>query len=217
VVQVHQVGEVDESYGGGCYLAMEWLPNALDRVLRAHYPEPLEPGTALRLAAGVAEGLDAVHQHGVVHRDVKASNVLLRADGAPVLTDFGLATAMEEVMQLRKLTPENVIVGTADYMSPEQVSGDPLDGRSDVYSLGVLLYELLAGFVPFAGRDPLDILRALLDEEPPPLPNTVSSAARAIVEQAIQKRPQDRFASAGVMASAIAATFAQLDPAPATA
>ncbi|HET6315393.1 MAG TPA: protein kinase, partial [Chloroflexota bacterium] len=212
VVDVLDVGQVDETYGGGTYLAMEWLPNALDRVLRAHYPEPLTTVTSLRLAQGVAEGLDAVHHQGVVHRDVKASNVLLRTDGTPVLTDFGLATARATAMQLNKLTPENVILGTADYIAPEQVNGEPLDGRCDVYSLGVVLYEMLAGYVPFAGREPIDTLRAHLDEAPPPLPAQVPPAARAIVEQAMHKRREDRFASAGVMASAISAAVEELVP-----
>ena len=96
VIRILEVGEVEARLGGGCYLAMEWLPQALDRVLRAQYPEPLAPGAALRLARGVAAGLAAVHAAGVVHRDVKPSNILLRADGSPVLTDFGLVGSLAE-------------------------------------------------------------------------------------------------------------------------
>jgi len=207
VIKVLDVGEVETHLGGGCYLAMEWLPNALDRVLRAQYPEPLPTTTALRLAHGVAQGLSAVHTAGLVHRDVKPSNILLRADGSPVLADFGLVAVLTDIMQGYRLTPSNVIVGTADYLSPEQIAGLPVDGRGDIYSLGVVLYEMLAGYVPFAGRDPLDILHAHVEEPPPPLPSTVPSAASAIVERALQKRPGDRFASATAMASALEAAL----------
>ena len=94
VIRVLEVGAVGARLGGGCYLAMEWLPQALNRLLRAQYPEPLPAGRALAIARGVAAGLAAVHAVGLVHRDVKTSNILLRADGTPVLTDFGLATAL---------------------------------------------------------------------------------------------------------------------------
>jgi serine/threonine-protein kinase len=103
-----------------------------------------------------------------------------------------------------------VIAGTPDYIAPEQVAGLPLDGRSDVYSLGVVLYELLAAHVPFAGRDPMDTLRAQLEDEPPPLPPEVPQVARAIVEQALQKVPDDRFPSAAAMASALRAAVREL-------
>jgi serine/threonine protein kinase len=132
VIRVLEAGAVEAHAGGGYYLAMEYLPHALDRVLRARYPEPLPPETALDLALGVARGLSAVHDAGLVHRDVKPSNILLRADGTPVLIDFGLVTIPAEVAQGRRLTAPNVIAGSADYMAPEQIAQAPLDGRTDL-------------------------------------------------------------------------------------
>jgi serine/threonine protein kinase len=207
VVAVREVGNVRAASGGGCWLAMEWLPHALDRALRARYPEPLPAAEALRIAQGVAEGLAAAHAAGVVHRDVKPSNVLLRADGTPVLSDFGLATVRADA-DVRRLTAEGIIAGTADYMAPEQVAGLVLDGRADLYALGAVLYELLAGHPPFAGRDPLEALRAHVEEPPPPLPSDVPPAARAVVARALEKLPDDRFPSAAAMAAALAAARA---------
>jgi hypothetical protein len=207
VIHVYEVGEVAGPFGGGCYIAMEVLPHALDRVLRAQHPDPLPAATALRLARGVAEGLAAVHALGIVHRDVKPSNVLLRADGTPVLTDFGLVTALAEarVALGQRLTESDVVPGTADYMAPEQVTGQALDGRCDLYALGVMLYEMLAGHSPFAGLEPYETLRAHLETPPPPLPDRVPPAARAIVDRALQKGPDERYASAEAMAQALAA------------
>jgi eukaryotic-like serine/threonine-protein kinase len=145
-----------------------------------------------------------------VHRDVKPSNVLLRPDGAPVLIDFGLVAVLAEVAQERRLTAPDVVAGSADYMSPEQVARAPLDGRSDLYSLGIVLYEMLAGYVPFAGLDPLETLRAHGRVAPPPLPETVPAGARAVVDRALQKRPADRYAAAPEMAAALAAARAAL-------
>jgi CRP-like cAMP-binding protein len=204
IVRVLDVGEVEGRTGGSFYLAMEWLPQALDRVLRARYPDPLPAHSALNLGRQVADGLAAVHDLGVVHRDVKPSNILLRADGTPVLTDFGLVTAGASAAHQQRLTATNAVVGTADYMSPEQITGDPLDGRSDVYSLGVVLYEMLAGHVPFAGREPYQTLRAHVDEPPPPLPESVPPEAAAVVEQALQKSPENRFRSASMLSKALA-------------
>ena len=203
VIKVIEVGEVPPRLGGGCYLALEWLPQALDRVLRAQFPEPLPMVTALRLVQRVASALAAVHSAGLIHRDVKPSNILLRADGSPILTDFGLAAALAGAGLSQRLTPSNVIVGTADYLAPEQVAGLPVDGRADLYSLGIVLYELLAGHVPFAGRDPMQTLKAQVEEAPPPLPADVPAAAQAIVGRALQKRADDRFEAAEAMAAAL--------------
>ena len=203
IIRLFEVGEVDDQLGGGCYLVMEWLPHALDRLLRAQFPEPLSASASLRIVHGVVEGLAAVHAVGIVHRDVKPSNILLREDGTPVLTDFGLATALAEVASTMRLTPTNVILGTPDYISPEQVAGLKVDGRSDIYSLGVVLYQMLAGYVPFAGREPMDILHAQVEEAPPPLPKSVPDALRSIVEKALQKRCKDRYGSAAELAEVI--------------
>jgi len=205
VVRVLAVGDVAAGAGGGCYLAMEYLPHALDRVLRAQYPEPLPAARALALAEGVAGGLEAVHAAGLVHRDVKPSNILLRADGTPVLIDFGLVADLAEVAQGRRLTAPNVIAGSADYMAPERLSGSPVDGRSDLYSLGVVLYEMLAGHVPFAGLDPLETLRAHAEVVPPSLPATVPPVAREVVEHALAKQPDERYPSAAALGAAVGA------------
>ena len=210
VVRVLDVGEVEQALGGGCYIALEWLPQGLDRVLRAQFPEPLAAPAALRMAGGVADALAATHRAGLLHRDVKPSNVMLRADATPVLTDFGLATLLSEQALRARLTPTNVAVGTADYMAPEQIEGGPPDPRTDLYALGVVLYELLAGHVPFAGREPMAALDAHRREPPPPLPAEVPAAAREIVERALRKKPAERFASAEAMAEAIGAAAAAL-------
>jgi CRP-like cAMP-binding protein len=214
VIRLLETGPVAARSGGGCYLAMEWLPNALDRVLRARFPDPLAPAMALRCALGVARGLAATHAAGIVHRDVKPSNILLRADGTPVLTDFGLVTAPPGPAGApgARLTASHLAVGTADYMAPEQCQGAPVDARSDLYALGVVLYELLAGHVPFAGREPLETLRAHVEEAPPSLPETVPAPARAIVARALQKAPWARFPSAAAMAEALTTALAQLPP-----
>jgi serine/threonine-protein kinase len=203
VIKVLAVGRVEAALGGGCYLAMEWIPQALDRVLRSQYPEPLPTVSALRITYGVAQGLAAVHARGLLHRDVKPSNVLLRADGTAVLIDFG-PVLLADVSAQQRLTATNVIVGTADYLAPEQAAGLPLDCRADLYALGIMLYELLAGHVPFAGCAPLETLRAHVDLPPPPLPPEVPAAVRAIVERALQKHADDRYPSAEAMAAAIA-------------
>ncbi|CAA9252926.1 MAG: serine/threonine protein kinase [uncultured Chloroflexi bacterium] len=196
--------------GGGSYVVMELLPQSLSQVLRESYPAPLPVAQALRIAVGVAEGLDAAHGQGVIHRDVKPENILLREDGTPVLADFGLALARADAAAGQRLTADNVIAGTPDYISPEQVAGLPVDRRADIYSLGVVLYEMLAGHVPFAGRDAYDTFTAHLEKSPPPLPAHVPAVVQDVVEQALQKLPSDRFATAGALAGALRAALASL-------
>ena len=203
VIRVLDVGQVAERLGGGIYIAMEWLPQALDRLLYSRFPSPLTTAEALHIADALANALASVHAAGIIHRDVKPSNILLRSDGEPVLTDFGLAAALLDLVADRRLTPPDTIVGTADYLAPEIIAGRDVDGRADIYALGVVLYEMLATHVPFAGREPFQILRAHLDEPVPELPASVPAAVRALVMQMLQKDPADRPATAAALSSAI--------------
>lgn len=204
VIRLLDVGQVSEHLGGGAYIAMEWIPDALDRLLYSRFPSPLETPEALRITADLAEALASVHAAGLIHRDVKPSNILLRSNGQPVLTDFGLAAALRDMVADRKLTPPDTIVGTADYLAPETIVGRDVDGRADIYALGVVLYEMLAAHVPFAGREPFQTLRAHLEEPVPDLPETVPASVQALVMHMLQKDPSDRPATAAEVSSAIA-------------
>jgi serine/threonine protein kinase len=129
---------------------------------------------------------------------------LLRADGKPVLTDFGLAAALVSELSKQRLTPPETLVGTADYLAPETIAGGDVDGRADIYALGVVLYEMLAGYVPFAGREPFQTLRAHLEDEVPSLPAFVPEGVQSIVARALEKDPRKRFANASEFANALA-------------
>ena len=174
--------------------------------------EPMPPGEAADVAAQIAEGLSAAHRKGFVHRDIKPENVILAHATFARILDFGLAkrsaglTALsvseEDVTQSALLTEPGIIAGTVGYMSPEQVRGEPVDGRSDIFSLGVVLWEMLTGHRPFHGDSPVETLSAILREEPPPDPVLagLSSEFERILRRALQKRPADRYASAADLA-----------------
>src|SRR5262245_13663575 len=145
IVTIFDVGE--EPVTRSPYIVMEYVKGqTLDQLLQKDdHKLPLE--TALQLTLGIAEALDCAHGHGVVHRDLKPANILLTADGHPKIADFGIA-------KLNRIndTSNGITVGTPAYMSPEQVSGGPVDGRSDLFSLGVILYTALTGYRPFQGN-----------------------------------------------------------------
>lgn len=192
IVPVYAVGE-DAGYA---YLAMKWLSGpALDQL-----PDPLDPHECARIGAAIARGLDEAHDTGVVHRDVKPGNVML--DGAtPYILDFGLARAQADVT----VTRQGTVPGTLPYMSPEQLragtSRSTLDARTDVYSLGATLYEVVSGRCPFVGDDPEVMIREILFNDPPPL--KLPAAHRdleTIIGRAMDKDRERRFASAGAMA-----------------
>lgn len=154
----------------------------------------LDPEEVLDIAAAVAAGLDAAHQANVVHRDVKPGNILLADDGRILLTDFGIAKGTEP-NPADDLTSENVMMGTAKYLAPEQVRGRPLDGRADLYSLGLVLYECLAGKVPFKGPTDAETALARVQRDPTPLGRLRPQLAPGLlqlVDQLLARNPSKR-------------------------
>ena len=165
--------------------------------------EPLDLKRAAEIIDQVAGALDCAHEQGIIHRDVKPSNVLMERGQRALLTDFGLAKMTEGSVQL---TGSGVGVGTPDYMSPEQGQGMAVDARSDVYSLGVVLYEMLTGRVPYEAETPMAVVVKHITA-PLPLPRKVNPAISETVERvilkALAKDPADRYQSAGELAEAL--------------
>jgi len=174
------------------YLVFEYVEGrSLKEVCREG---PLSPAEAGRIAGQVAEGLAVAHLAGIVHRDVKPQNVLIDREGHAKVGDFGIATGPDWT----RVTRAGSIVGSARYMSPEQVRSKPVDGRSDVYSLGVVLYEMLAGHPPFDGTNMPEIARQHLAAVPPPLSESrddLPPGLERVVMRCLEKLPEDRFAS----------------------
>jgi eukaryotic-like serine/threonine-protein kinase len=206
-IAVFDFGEIEAL--GGFYLAMEYVPGRdLARVLRD------EGRLAAPRAADIGEqilgSLAEAHEAGIVHRDMKPGNVMLMQtrpgeDFAKVL-DFGIAKLRDEGAASQ--TSAGAIVGTPNYLSPEQARGEPLDARADLYAVGCLLYELLSGQPPFAGRSPVAVVNAHLHEQPPPLGEAVPGLSHRFVDlvhKALSKRREDRFESADAMREAILA------------
>jgi TolB-like protein len=172
---------------------------------------PLPTAEAVEIAAQIAEGLAAAHEKGVVHRDVKPENIVFTASGSPRILDFGLAkltaaardsSSEEEPTRSALLTEPGVISGTVGYMSPEQVRGQPLDGRSDLFSLGVVLYEMLTSRRPFRGDSQIETMNAILKEDPPPDPAVAALPAELdrILRRCLAKRREHRYHSAADLA-----------------
>lgn len=201
VVDVYDYG----SEQGTAFLIMEYiegdaLARTLSRVGR------LTPARAMALIAQAADALEAAHVRGIVHRDVKPGNLLVRPNGTLVLTDFGIARSA----QAAQLTAVGSVLGTASYISPEQASGQQATPLSDVYALGVVAYQCLAGKRPFEGDNPLDIALRHVREMPPPLPPDIPPAVRQIVERALSKDPAARWPSAEALAAAARNVSGQL-------
>jgi serine/threonine-protein kinase PpkA len=180
------------------YIAMEHFP-AGD--LRQRMKTPLTPATALGFVQQIASALEAIHSVGVLHRDLKPANVMLRVDGTVSLIDFGLAKANDDDVSL---TGTREIFGTPYYMSPEQGHAEIIDARSDLYSLGVVFYEMLIGRKPYSGATAMEVIykhkRAELPEIGPQF-----AAYDALLRRLLAKAPGDRYQSAGELLAAISA------------
>ena len=191
IVPVFDWGEDDGSY----FIVMEYVEGRpLSAVLRD--PQPMPPQQIATIGAGVAAALAFAHRHGVVHRDVKPGNVLITPDGDVKVTDFGIARAMNTE---ESLTQTGAVMGTAAYFSPEQAEGKGVDARSDIYSLGVVLYEMAVGRPPFTGDSPVAVASKHV-RDMPVLPReanpAVPPALEAVVMKAMAKNPDDRYGSA---------------------
>jgi serine/threonine-protein kinase len=205
-------GEVPDPRGEGASLLYIALPKivgpALDQLLREEGPLPIE--RALDIALQVCAALASAHAQGVIHRDLKPANVILKDGTEVIVVDFGMAKILSGGgTGTTGLTAHNMVFGTPEYMAPEQARGDELDARCDVYAVGVMLYELLTGSVPFTGNTPLNVLTAQLTQEPEK-PRTrapdraITPALEAVVMHALTKDPTDRYATAAAFALAIA-------------
>jgi eukaryotic-like serine/threonine-protein kinase len=213
VVSVFDTGSDD----GVHYIVMERVEGrTLADIIRNE--GALAPSRAADIAVGVCRALSSAHEKGMVHRDVKPGNVLLTPQGGVKVADFGIA----RVASVDTLTATGSVMGTASYLSPEQARGGSIDARSDIYSLGCVLYEMLTGKPPFDGETPLSIAYKHVEEEPVP-PSSLNPAVppelEAVVGKAMAKDPDDRYRSAGQMARDLreASPTAPLEPTAAVA
>ena len=193
IVDIYDVGESNGHY----YITMEYLPGGdLTRRIR----KGLKPATALKLAARIAICLDYLHGQGIVHRDLKPTNILFRGDNNPVIADFGIAKLLEKNKEQTSSSP---LMGSPYYLSPEQsVSSGDIDGRSDLYSLGVILFEMLTGRRPFTGGDFAAIIMSHIEQPIPQLPQELAHY-QPIIDRLLAKKPEARYRNGGELIQAV--------------
>jgi eukaryotic-like serine/threonine-protein kinase len=196
IARVYDYGESAEF--GGAYLIMELVKGEPLSAILARAGR-LSPDATLDIIGQAARALDAAHQAGIVHRDIKPGNLLVAGGGTTKITDFGIATAVRAA-QTSHLTETGMVMGTAMYVSPEQATGAPVDASSDIYSLGVVAYECLAGHVPFMATEPLAIAYAHKHAPVPALPPDVPQPVAGLVYDMLAKTPAGRPVSAQVVA-----------------
>ena len=191
IVTIHEIGEIDGTH----YIATEYIEG---RTLRDRMETgPVPPNEAIDIAQQIAGALSVAHEAGIVHRDIKPENIMLRPDGYVKILDFGIAKfAQPDVAAGNQTATQHLIIGTARYMSPEQARGLPVDGRTDIWSLGVILYEMVAGRPPFPGDTNTDVIASVLRSDPGPLERSVRPNLRRIINRALAKDPPNRFQSA---------------------
>jgi class 3 adenylate cyclase/tRNA A-37 threonylcarbamoyl transferase component Bud32 len=186
-----------QDFSAGCaYIAMEYFPLG---DLRSHLKKALDPGIALYYVSQIAAGLEAIHQVGIVHRDLKPHNVMLRQDGILAITDFGIA---KQVSMTLTDTGAGEIIGTPYYLSPEQALGHPVDARTDIYSLGVMTYEMLTGHRPYHAPSAQELLDMHIQAPVPTLPAPLQRL-QPVLDKMMAKDPQQRYASAAQLLDAL--------------
>lgn len=192
IVRLFDLGVSDEH----AWLVMEYFARG---DLRRRMKSQIAPRWAVRIAAAIARALAALHAQGVVHRDLKPGNVMLREDGSIALIDFGMS---KDAARSLDLTERGLIFGTPHYMSPEQGHGEATDARSDLYSLGVILYEMVTGGKPFSAQSPMAVIYKHR-KEPVPQLAAGHEGLQPLLERLLAKRPEERFASALAAAEAL--------------
>jgi serine/threonine-protein kinase len=204
VIRIYDFGEEAES--GEMYIVMEYVSGSSLEAMLERSSLPLE--SAVRIIGQLAAGLDAAHAKRIIHRDIKPSNILVANDGTAKLADFGITHVASS-----SLTQDMRVLGTPAYTSPEQVNGKALDSRADLFSLGVLSYEILAGRKPFDGNDPISIAYAIVHSQPVPISVANPALPKSldpVLERMLAKDPGDRFTSGREFHEALAASLADV-------
>ena len=199
IITIYEIGKTDDTH----FIATEYIEGeTLHSRLRS---EPMNLKSVLDVAIQVASALDAAHRAGIVHRDIKPENVMIRPDGVVKILDFGIAKLTEKrtnpideeaATAIKAGTQDGMIIGTASYMSPEQARGKDIDARSDIFSCGVVLYEMLTGKPPFEGENALDVIGSILNKEPVPLSQLIPDIPRELqhsVEKSLRKDREERY------------------------
>ena len=188
IITLHDIGVIGEQH----YISMEYLAGG-DLEMRIIEGIAVEP--ALDLVETIGDCLEFLHRKNIVHRDIKPANILFHSDGTPVLTDFGVAKQQEDDANL---TRDGTTLGSPNYISPEQAESKQVDGRSDIYSLGIVLYEMLTGAKPFQGNSDIQIIIAHISDPVPELPAELAQY-QELIDRMTAKSPDERFATAGEM------------------
>ncbi|NNF00053.1 MAG: serine/threonine protein kinase, partial [Pyrinomonadaceae bacterium] len=196
IITIHGIDETE----GSQYIALEYIEG---ETLTERLNNKLKFNEALNIATQIASALDAAHTAGIVHRDIKPDNVMIREDGIVKILDFGIAklteqkkpkVESEDATAVQVNTTPGMIIGTANYMSPEQAKGKEIDSRTDVFSFGVLLYQMVCGSLPFEGESPLEIIGSILNKEPNPLNESeIPSDLRKIISKSLRKERDERY------------------------
>jgi eukaryotic-like serine/threonine-protein kinase len=198
IVAVYDTGEAETAAGPLPYIVMEYVDGITLRDI-VHNDGPIPPRKAIEIIADACQALNFSHQHGIIHRDVKPANIMISRTGAVKVMDFGIARALTDS---HSVTQTAAVIGTAQYLSPEQARGDSVDARSDVYSLGCVLYEIITGEPPFVGDSPVAVAYQHVRE--PPVPPSgrhdgISPELDAVVLKALAKNPENRYQTAAEM------------------
>lgn len=198
IVAVYDTGEAETPNGPLPYIVMEYVEGVTLRDI-VHTDGPMEPKRAIEVIADACQALNFSHQHGIIHRDVKPANIMISNAGAVKVMDFGIARALADA---NNVTQTAAVIGTAQYLSPEQARGEKVDARSDVYSLGCVLYEMLTGEPPFVGDSPVAVAYQHVREDPIPPSQRhegISPELDAVVLKALAKNPDNRYQTAAEM------------------